>query len=319
MKNFIIFLTCTIVFFSCKKENIPPQEEIEKEWQVGKNEFNKVMDGEERNFLVHVPQSYTDDTQVPLLFMLHGSSGTGTKFYNISGWVQKSEEENFIAVFPTALEYPIVEKNNRLSTKWSIESLASQIPDGYPIKDDVPFFDELINWCKEQFNIDPKRIYISGFSGGGEFVKSRIIDEMNDRFAAASAGNIGLGQVQSIKGRLMPLFQILGSKDPTALEVLGIEELPFSVNGLLQIPQIANQISNLKETFSLGDNYTEDRNPPKYNLITWDDDLSGQGNESKVLFVNDLEHKYPNGLNNPNGVKATDFLWDWFMKYTLPE
>lgn len=319
MKNLIILLACTLVFFSCKKGNVQPEEEIEKEWQIGKNEFNKVMDGEERNFLVHVPQSYTGDAQVPLLFMLHGSSGTGTKFYNISGWVQKSEEENFIAVFPTALEYPVLEHNNMLVTKWSADGLEYQIPAGYPIKDDLPFFDELIKWCEEQFNIDPGRIYISGFSGGGAFVKSRILDEMNDRFAAASAGNIGLDEVRSIEGRIMPLFQILGSKDPTALEVLGIEELPFTLSELLQIPQIANQVSNLKETLSLGDSYTEDPNPPKYNLITWGDDLSGQGNEAKLLFVNELEHKYPNGINNPKGVKATDFLWDWFMKYTLPE
>ncbi len=318
MKNFIIFLVSSLVFISCNHEDAPINNDAEKEWHIGKNEFNKVMDGVKRNYLVHVPKSYNDDTPVPLLFMLHGSSGNGTKFYNISGWVQKSEEENFIAVFPTALKYPILEKNNRLNTKWSADGLASQIPEGYPIKDDIPFFEELINWCKQQFNIDPKRIYISGFSGGGAFVKSRIIDEMNDRFSAASAGNIGLDAVMDIKGRIMPLFQILGSKDPTALEVLGIEELPFSAKELLQIPQIAKQVSNLKKTLSLGNNYTETPNPPKYNVITWQDDLSGQGNESRVLFVNELEHKYPNGLNNPKGVKATDFLWDWFMKYTLP-
>ena len=317
MKYFIILLACTVIFFSCKKENIQPKEPIKKEWQIGKNEFNKVMDGEERNFLVHVPMSYTDDTEVPLLFMLHGASGTGTKFYNISGWVQKAEEENFIAVFPTALQYPIVEKNNRLSTRWSSDGLAPQIPEGYPIKDDIPFFKELIKWCEEQFNIDSKRIYISGFSNGGAFVKSRILEEMNDRFTAVSAGGVGIVEEVEISGRILPFFQIVGTKDEGIYESIG-NSLPLTVEDLNNIPMMAERLAHMREVLKLGDTYTEDRTPPKYNLITWDEDLSNQNNEFKLLIVNKLEHKYPNGNNNPQGIRATDFLWDWFMQYTLP-
>ena len=317
MKNIIVILFSTLIFLSCCKEDTSEQETI-IEWQVGKNEYNKIMDGVERNFLVHVPQGYTGDTPVPLLFMLHGSSGTGTKFYNISGWVQKSEEENFIAVFPTALEYPIVDNNNNLVTKWSIDGLENQIPTGYPIKDDIPFFREMINWCEAQFNIDPKRIYVSGFSNGGAFVRTRIMDEMNDVFAAASGGNIGFEQPLTITGHILPFFQIIGSKDDHILDFLGMQELPLYANDLLQIPEIANQIDNLKVSLSIGDGYSEAPVVPRYNLITWDNDLTGNGNEYKLLIVNDLRHRYPNGNNNPQGVKATDFLWDWFMEYELP-
>lgn len=37
--------------------------------------------------------------------MLHGTSGDGLKFYNISGWKELVEEENFITVFPSALSW----------------------------------------------------------------------------------------------------------------------------------------------------------------------------------------------------------------------
>ena len=323
MKKFIMFLSCALVLYACEKEQLPEdnndQPDVPKEWQVGKNEYNKVIDGVERNFLVHVPQGYTGDAPVPLFFMLHGSGGSGARFYDISGWVQKSEEEHFIAVFPTGLEYPIIEKDSHLFTKWSSDGLVNQIPAGYPIKDDVPFIRELITWCEEQFNIDSRRIYISGFSNGGAFVRTRIMDEMNDRFAAASAGNIGFQEPLSITGYVMPFFQIVGSKDDYILDALGIQELPLNADQLLQIPQIAQQIAHLKTTLRFGDNYTESPHIPKYNFIVWADDLTGQGREFRLLLINDLKHRYPNGRNNPHQVRATDFLWDWFMQYTLPE
>lgn len=313
------FILIIFVLFSCKTENIMPEEEtIEQlEWKTGKNEYNMEMDDTLRNFLVHVPASYTGDSKTPLVFMLHGTSGTGTKFYNISGWVQKSEEVGCIVVFPTALEYPIVENNNKMTTKWSKDGLESDIPAGYPIKDDIPFFKQMIDILEKTFNIDEKRIYITGFSNGGAFVRTRILDEMNDVFAACSTGGIGLEKKLDIQGRIPPFYQIIGTKDPKWLEALGINNIPHSYEKIVKIEQLKTRIDNMKQSLKLGDDYTEELTDTKYNLITWNNDLNGSGNEAKLLIVNQLLHRYPNGKNNPKGVSASEILWDWFIQYEL--
>ncbi len=321
----IIFLLPAFLVFGCVSEKIEPmgddKNEMPKtiEWVYGKNEYNMEMDSTLRNFLIHVPQKYTDNTPVPVVFMLHGSTGTGTKFYNISGWVQKANEEGFIAVFPTALQYPIVEKNNRLATKWSSGGLASQIPEGYPIKDDIPFFKELIALLDNSFMIDKSRLYISGFSNGGGFVKSRILDEMDDVFAACSGGNIGFfEQMMPAHGRYIPYYAFIGNKDENTVEGFGYEgSLPFNMDTLLLNALVQEKIQNFTNSLQLGPDFVQEPNAPRYNLITWSDDLSGQGNEAKLMIINNLEHKYPNGNNNQAGVSAPDILWDWFNKWSL--
>lgn len=126
------------------------------DWSYGRNDYDLVIDDEPRNFVVHVPELYQGDEAVPLVFMLHGTGGTGDRFYRISGWVGQAGREGFIAIFPTALEYPIVE-SGLWQTKWSAGGLEEVIPDGYPIKDDVPFLRELISLCRRTFLIEERR------------------------------------------------------------------------------------------------------------------------------------------------------------------
>lgn len=315
----LLFVLSIGTFLSCDKDAVSTQVQ-ELEWELGFNEFNMEIDGEIRNFLIHVPAAYSSDTITPLLFMLHGSSGNGQRFYNISGWVQKAEEEGFIAVFPTALEYPIVEKNGRMETKWSSGGLEKDIPEGYPIKDDIPFFETMVDLCKESFAIDDKRIYICGFSNGGGFVKSRILPEMSDVFAAcASSGGPGLPQSFPINGqRRMPLYTIVGTLDDRVIEGAGaMGELPLSAADFLGIEQIGSNTDTLLNMLQLGSSYSESPNPPAYNLIVFDEDLSGQGNEMRYLIVKGLQHRFPNGTNNPQDLAAVNFLWPWFLKYSL--
>jgi poly(3-hydroxybutyrate) depolymerase len=301
---------------SCNKDDSTEDRLL---WEYGRNDYNEIMDDTLRNFLIHVPDSYAGDTAVPLVFMLHGSSGSGTKFYNISGWVEKSNEEGFIVVFPTGLEYPIVEKDNKLSTKWSSDGLVVDIPEGYPIKDDVPFIRELVEKCKSTFNIDKKKAYITGFSNGGGFVRSRALFELNDVFAACNfSGGYGLPETATINGRIMPAFAIIGSKDDRIISNSGVlEEIPLQMKNFYDHDLYGLWLKNVLNTLELEHDYTEEPNPPAYNLVTFNKSVSQSDNEYKLMIINDMGHNYANGTNNPNNVKAADHLWSWFSQYSL--
>src|SRR4051812_31750531 len=113
------------------------------------------VDGYPREYIVYVSPSSASKMaageQVPLVLMLHGTSGDGAKFFKISGWREKADAEGFVAAFPSSLTYRVLEPGEPpvTTTKWNSFDLASYIdpavkPDGYPSSapwpaDDVSF------------------------------------------------------------------------------------------------------------------------------------------------------------------------------------
>lgn len=67
------------------------------------------MNGDDREYFVHVPAGYKGSAQTPVVFMLHGTNGNGEDFYTDSGWKEVGEAENIITVFPSSWKYCIVE------------------------------------------------------------------------------------------------------------------------------------------------------------------------------------------------------------------
>lgn len=312
-----ILLLSLIMFISCEKA--PVEESLKLSWEYGKNEYNMKIDGEERNFLIHVPEKYADNSKVPMVMMLHGSTGTGTKFYNISRWVEKAEEEGFIAIFPTALAYKIKD-TNKISTKWSSDGLPMQVEEGTVIKDDIPFIEGLIELGQNTFAIDDKKLYISGFSNGGGFVKSEVVTRLGHLFAAASAvGGVGHKIEFDIEGeRYCPYFEIVGNMDENVIEQLNPgEEVPIKGNDIKSNDFFWSQISNTIDGLELTETFSEESIPPKYNKLSFSEDLSGQGNEYGLMVVNGLGHNYPNEVNNLHEIVGSDILWDWYQRWEL--
>lgn len=183
MKPFkAILLSFFVLFTACNQEN---NEDSSPPYQIGKNRFTLSIDGDEREYYVHVPGSYSSSEEVPVVFMLHGTSGDGLRFYNISGWKEVGEKENILTVFPSSWRYCIIdggqEKN---TTKWTMfpESgwthCAGEIP-----RDDIGFLRAVVEELKTKFDVDEQRIYLAGFSNGGKMA-FRAAVEMSDVFAA---------------------------------------------------------------------------------------------------------------------------------------
>lgn len=286
------------------------------DWNYNRNEYYREVDSLYRNFLIHIPEAYDSSRAIPLVLMLHGSSGDGTKFYNISGWKEKADQDTFIVVFPTSQEHYVVEKS-RCSTKWSSDGLSSEIDPNAPIRDDIPFLIDLIDLCKNTFNINADKIYQGGFSNGGGFTKSRSLMEMNNIYAATFAsGGLGLPQeYQPDNGIFLPHFEIIGNLDDNILERLN-RTTPFDIttDSIFSFEELSTPISNLLEALQLDTTFTSEFVPGTYNILTYSDDLSGQGNEYKAWIIDGLEHEFPNGDNHP--IKAVDTIWPWLKQWS---
>lgn len=93
----------------------------------GKNKFVTEVDGDARQYIVHVPESYSNAIQTPVVFILHGTAQTGENMYDKSGWKEVGEDENILAVFPTSWRYCIDNQGTIApnTTKWNTPRIAN--------------------------------------------------------------------------------------------------------------------------------------------------------------------------------------------------
>ena len=181
---------------------------------VGKNRFTTVVNGDTREYYVHVPKSYNKSTATPVVFMLHGTSGDGDKFYNISGWKEVGETENILTVYPSSWRHCIIDNDGRANTtKWNIFPGSFEYCPGEVPKDDIKFLHQVIDELCGKFTVNQKMIYMVGFSNGGQMT-ARVGVEMSDRVAAvvSSAGFLPLGNTYTPK-RLLPVLAQVGTND----------------------------------------------------------------------------------------------------------
>lgn len=310
MKTLNILLALIFALFT---QNLQSQT-AKQVWQTGRNDVKIEVENEQRHFIVSIPQSYTGKTAFPVVFMFHGTSGTGEKFYNISGWKEKGEQEGIITVFPTALKYCYIDEGKQKNkTKWNDGRLPTYVCAGVTPKDDVLFVREILRQLRTHLNIDNSRIYASGFSNGAGFV-SRLAVELSDELAAVVAVAGGLQQeVTTTPQALIPIWVMTGHQDPGVIEKNGGQPLPHQPADLMQNPLFLNFISSFLTKFELSDQYTS-VNKKSFVRLNFEDNLN-PSNDNLLIFtiVRGLAHNYPNGRNHP--LKGVNVFWEFFQKY----
>lgn len=271
------------------------------------------VDSVERHFIVVRPSGAVPPGGYPVVFMLHGSSGDGEKFYNISGWKEKGEIEKIVTVFPSSLEWCIIDSGKqKRTTKWVNGDLQSVACPGQTLKDDVKFFRMMVDTIKSTLPIDASRIYVSGFSNGG-VMAAKLAVEASDIFAAiaCAAGQLNERDSGTAK-RMIPIVLSIGTMDDRFYTAMGLPEIPFNDSVLYYL---GNNLSRFLNVFGLSQDYTKDSTALtlRYRFNTLAATASWEFNF--VLF-NDLTHEYPNGQNYP--LSAPNLLWEFFQQYTLP-
>lgn len=306
------------------------------------------IDGFPRQYIVYVPASA--GTQPPVVFMHHGSGGDGLKFLHISGWTEKADEVGLVAVYPTALEAFVLEEQ-RCSTKWNAYGLESEIdlavkpflvqpnqgilayPETAPWPaDDVAFERAMVDELRTGLDVDPERLYVSGFSNGAGFT-ARLAIEMADVFAAAawSGGALGdaAGSGPPIPARLIPVVMQAGSCDLKVADNLGLQfdqdhcarglvkGMPLDPGRLLAIPQFVALVHDHLDAFLLAFEPFETVPRDQSTCLRWDTP-SGAGPAAVYQFamLAGVTHQYPtcnpNRCNNPHRFSAANRFWQFF-------
>ena len=278
-----------------------------------------IHEGIEREYIVHVPENLNNDS--PIVFVIHGYTGSAEGIAAYSGMNSIAEREGFIAVYPQGT---IDSYGN------AFFNVGYEFNDDSPIND-VSFIRELVKSISQEFNLKRKRAFATGMSNGGD-MSYLLACTSSDLFKAVApvAGVLMKGLKDSCKfNSPVPIFEIHGTADKISLFEgdLNNEEgwgayydLPSTIDFFAERYQLANK--SIKQI-------TSKESGADYDIFFerhWSDDLE---EEVWMYRIENGRHVWPgikfNWWNNPlaryyfgsgnEDINASEEVWAFFKKY----
>jgi polyhydroxybutyrate depolymerase len=156
-----------------------------------------------RDYKLVVPKGADGAAPVPLVFVFHGLGDSKEAVSMYTGFEALAAKKGFIAVFPDAL-----------NKRWNIKPADDT--------EDVKFFDALYEHVTSKYNVDLRRVYLTGMSMGGYF-SNCLASQRSEKVAAIAPHSGGLGMLgfTGVKAkRKYPVMIIHGDAD----HVVKVEE-----------------------------------------------------------------------------------------------
>jgi polyhydroxybutyrate depolymerase len=135
---------------------------------AGNFEETLVSGGREREYILHVPPSYTGADALPLVLNLHGHGSNAWEQALYSGLPRKADEAGFIVVTP---------QGTGTEPHWNFLGI------GDSDVDDLAFIDDLLDTLTSELCIDQARVYSAGISNGAA-MSVTLACRLSDRVSA---------------------------------------------------------------------------------------------------------------------------------------
>jgi polyhydroxybutyrate depolymerase len=132
---------------------------------------------QQRPYRIVVPNSYDGSKPVPFLLLLHGYTLDGVSVDTYLGMSAVAQAKGFILATPDGLKDSVGMRYWN-ATDHCCTTLA--IP---PLPDDSSYLLAILDDVRLKYNIDPKRVFVSGHSNGG-FMSHRMACDHASRIAA---------------------------------------------------------------------------------------------------------------------------------------
>ena len=162
-----------------------------------------------RAYSKFVPSSYSKDTSLPLVVLLHGYGATGAMQESYMKFESVAETNKFILVYPDGT----IDSSGRRF--WNATDACC---DFFSDVDDDAYLLSILKEMESRYSIDAKRIYFVGHSNGG-FMSYRMACRHPDRIAAIAslAGASFFKETDCGAKSSVSVLQVHGTKDETIL------------------------------------------------------------------------------------------------------
>lgn len=301
----------------------------------------------EREYFVYVPWAVQKSAgPVPAVMLVHGGGGHGRVPLNEWGWKPVADREGLLLAAPSALTHCYLEDKNgngtfdlqaefELQAKWATGPLgqptrplctATQLDElvrlgritatertlaDHPLADDIGGIRQLARLMVGEWNADAKRLYVSGFSNGGEMA-FRIAAEASDVFAAVAtaAGTV----IQSeytwpVTTRPLSMVYSVGSLNLRGQPVSTTQDVMATNADLASRTAAFLAILGLSDAHTFANMTIAGFDTGVYVYRTSTRPAPG-GNTLYIGVMKDLEHEYPPTL--------PETLWGFFRTQALP-
>jgi len=263
-------------------------------------------DGISRDYAVYIPDSYTGDDAVPLLFNFHGFGSNGFEQTFYGDFRSIADTAGFILVHPEGTLF-------NGSAHWNVGGFTAG-----STTDDVGFTNAMIDTISANYNINADRIYSTGMSNGGYF-SFLLACQLSDRIAAVASvtGSMTPETTNDCDPQhAMPIMQIHGTMDATVLYDGGVvwsESIDDVMNYWIDFNDCDNNPSvQAVPDVSPNDNCTAD-----HFIYT----NTGTQITSEHFKIYDGGHTWPGAPFNFAGTNqdfsASDEIWKFFSRYDI--
>jgi polyhydroxybutyrate depolymerase len=183
-----------------------------------------VVDGVTRSYTLHVPSTYDGNNAVPLVLDFHPMRLGLTWERENSGFLELSEQEGFILLWPLGLE-----------DSWNIGPCCTSSK----TIDDFSFIRAVVRQLSNDACVDPKRVYAVGFSMGAAMAQY-LACEQAEVFAAVASSGMDLlvdAERSCSPSRPISTMSFRGTDDTTVpyaggkVSLLGVPDMTMEVLG----------------------------------------------------------------------------------------
>jgi polyhydroxybutyrate depolymerase len=281
-----------------------------------------------RAWIVYVPPNYNPAQPTPLVVVLHGRPSNAASMAAITQFNAVADRHGFIVAYPDGIDNQWATHFDLIGSDVRLGGMRSVAP-----QNDVEFLTNLADDLRLDFNIDPTRMYVTGFSNGG-FMTLRMACSASDRFAAfAEVGAALYNEMTEIcgRGRPAPLLLMHGSVDPSIPYGGVTVRNPEGGDPLRVTLSVQNTVAffiNRNGCSLAGESATlrELGQSPGTHVIRFTP--RGCPDNAQIVFylVNGGGHTWPGVRNLPDSlgptnmdINASEVIWDFFSRQRLPE
>ena len=288
-----IFFLMTLVFLigSCVNSET---KNYSKSDDSTSNFLTIIHESVNREYVIHVPDSYDGSFSVPVVLNFHGFSGDAYQYMNETDMRILSESENFILIYPQGLDL-------------DGEPHWNACPNGGDNKSDVDdfgFIETLIEEISSNYNIDLERIYAVGYSNGGMMAYG-LANHKSELIAAVASVSGAMLDCTGPTSHPMPVIHLHGTND---------FDLPYNGN---------NYYNSVQNTLDYWINFNNTNKEPIVNF-----DNSGEIEIEHYVYDNgnnsvSVEHyKYIGGyhiwfMSTFQGQNTSELVWDFLSRYDI--
>ena len=257
-----------------------------------------VVGGAQKKWAMHVPEAHDGTSALPLWVQLHGVGGSGSS--QVAQFRSSADEHGFVLAAPT-------EFLGNAGWTWREEDLVLDTSLSNP---DIAFINALLRHLEDDLCIDLARIYVAGYSGGGEGA-SVLGCVLEDRIAAVApaAAMLDVGDACELD-RPVPFLGVHGTADSTAYFDGGYSPgyNDFPVVLARAQTSIPDRVTNVALRNGCGPD-------PAIEAI---DSVSERWSWSCPPGA-EVELIVHSGGHSPGPPGTTDIIWDFFEQHPMPE